>query len=126
MKTAALHFLVLTVAGWMSRHQNAAIKYLRAENQVLREQLGGRRLKFSDRQRRLLGAKGKALGRKALRAIATVAAPDTVLLWYRELVAKKYGAPGQAWCFQRVEFPHRQGVEPPHRESSLALMEVTT
>ena len=86
----------------MSRHQNAAIEYLHAENQVLREQLGGRRPKFSDRQRRLLGVKGKALGRKALRALATVAAPDTVLRWYRDLVAKKYdGAsqrgPGRPW-----------------------------
>lgn len=62
---------------------------MRAENQVLREQLGGKRLKFSDKQRRLLGEKGRALGRKALRELATVAAPDTVLRWYRELVAKK-------------------------------------
>ncbi len=39
---------------------------------------------------------------------------------------KFFGAPGQAWHFQRVKFPSRQGVEPPHRESSLSLMEVTT
>jgi len=37
-----------------------------------------------------------------------------------------FGAPGQAWRFQRVRFPHRQGVKPPHRKSSLGLMEVTT
>src|SRR5579859_3612664 len=37
-----------------------------------------------------------------------------------------YGAPGEAWCFQRVKIPHRKGEEPPHRESSLGLMEVTT
>jgi RNA-directed DNA polymerase len=37
-----------------------------------------------------------------------------------------FGAPGQAWCFQRVKFPPRQGEEPLHRESSLGLMEVTT
>jgi hypothetical protein len=35
------------------------------------------------------------------------------------------GAPGQAWCFQRVKFPPRQEVEPPHRESSLGSEEVT-
>jgi hypothetical protein len=33
----ALHFLVLTVFGWLQRRQVAAIEYLRAENQVLRE-----------------------------------------------------------------------------------------
>jgi RNA-directed DNA polymerase len=37
-----------------------------------------------------------------------------------------FGAPGEAWRFQRVRIPHRQGEEPPHRESSLGLMEVTT
>jgi len=36
-----------------------------------------------------------------------------------------YGAPGQTWCFQRVRFPPRQEVEPPHRESSLGSEEVT-
>jgi len=36
-----------------------------------------------------------------------------------------YGAPGETWCFQRVKFPSRQEVQPPHRESSLGLEEVT-
>ena len=35
------------------------------------------------------------------------------------------GAPGQAWCFQRVKFPPRQEVQPPHRESSLGSEEAT-
>jgi hypothetical protein len=37
-----------------------------------------------------------------------------------------FGAPGEIWRFQRVKIPHRQGAKPPHRESSLGLMEVTT
>ena len=37
-----------------------------------------------------------------------------------------YGAPGQAWCFQRVKFPPRQEVQPPHPESSLGSGEVQT
>jgi RNA-directed DNA polymerase len=37
-----------------------------------------------------------------------------------------FGAPGQARRFQRVRFPPRKGNEPPHRESSLGLMKVTT
>jgi hypothetical protein len=36
-----------------------------------------------------------------------------------------HGAPGQTWCFQRVKFPPRQEVQPPHRESSLGSEEVT-
>ena len=47
-----------------------------------------------------------------------------VLLY--DLTSTYFGAPGQAWRFQRVRFPHRQGAEPPHRKSSLGLMEVTT
>ena len=42
------------------------------------------------------------------------------------IVEPIFGAPGEAWCFQRVKIPHRKGEEPPHRESSLGLMEVTT
>lgn len=41
-------------------------------------------------------------------------------------ISKFFGAPGQARRFQRVRFPPRQGEEPPHRESSLAFVEVTT
>ena len=43
-----------------------------------------------------------------------------------DLTSTYFGAPGQAWRFQRVRFPHRQGVKPLHRKSSLGLMEVTT
>jgi len=38
---------------------------------------------------------------------------------------RSFDAPGQAWCFQRVGFPPRKEVEPPHREPSLGLMEAT-
>ena len=46
-------FLLVAVAGWMNRHQQRTIEYLREENRVLREQLGDRRLRFNDDQRRL-------------------------------------------------------------------------
>ena len=45
-------FLVLMLAGWVSRNQQEVIEYLQAENRVLREQLGGKRLRFTDAQRR--------------------------------------------------------------------------
>ena len=44
----ALQFLVLTVAGWVNRHQEDLIDYLREENRVLREQLGPRPLRLTD------------------------------------------------------------------------------
>jgi hypothetical protein len=47
-------FLLIAVAVWMNQHQLLVIDYLREENRILREQLGGRRLRFTDGQRRRL------------------------------------------------------------------------
>ena len=44
----ALQFLVLTFAGWVNRHQDDLIAYLREENRVLREHLGPRPLRLTD------------------------------------------------------------------------------
>ena len=44
--------LVVSIAGWLNRQQRDAIDYLREENRVLREQLGDKRLRLSDDQRR--------------------------------------------------------------------------
>ncbi len=86
----ALQFLLLTFAGWTNRRQQKVIDYLIEENRVLREQLGGRRLRLTDKQRRRLAAKGKLLGRKLLGQVAGIVTPDTILRWYRKLVAQKY------------------------------------
>jgi putative transposase len=86
----ALQFLLVMFAGWVNRRQQDVIAYLQEENSVLREQLGGCRLRFTDDQRRRLGAKGKALGRKVLTEFAGIVTPDTILRWYRRLVAMKY------------------------------------
>ena len=44
------HLLVITLAGWLNRHQQAVIEYLIEENRVLKDQLGGQRLWFTDGQ----------------------------------------------------------------------------
>ena len=90
MKATKLHFMMLIFAGWVNRHQQDVIEYLQEENLVLREQLGGKRLRFSDSQRRRLAAKAKLVGRKGLFEISTLVTPDTLLRWYRTLVARKY------------------------------------
>ena len=41
-------FLLIAVAGWMNQRQLQIIDYLREENRVLREQLGGRRVRLND------------------------------------------------------------------------------
>ena len=53
--------MLLTLAGWINRSQQEAIEYLRAENQVLAEQLKGKRLQLTDEQRRKLAICGKAV-----------------------------------------------------------------
>src|ERR1022692_1674094 len=83
-------FVLMTVAGWMNQRQLQVIDYLREENRVLREQLGGRRLRFDDNQRRRLAVRAKELGRKVLDEIASVATPETLLAWHRKLIAQKY------------------------------------
>ncbi|MGH7437495.1 MAG: integrase core domain-containing protein [Polyangiaceae bacterium] len=85
-----LHFLILLVSSWISRRQGEAIEYLRAENRVLRTRIGGKRLRFTDAERRLLAEKGRALGPTLLAEMATLATPETILRWYRERVAAKY------------------------------------
>lgn len=86
----ALQFLILSAAGRVNCQQGDAIDYLREENWVVREQLGGKRLRFTDAQRRRLAMRGKRLGRKLLAGLAGIATPDTILRWYRKLIADKY------------------------------------
>ena len=66
------------------------IDYLQEENRVLRQQLGGKRLRLSDEQRRRLAAKAKKLARRVLREVATIVTPETLLAWHRRLIARKY------------------------------------
>ena len=86
----ALHFLIFTAAGWLNRRQEDLIDYLREENRVLREQLGGRPLRLTDAQRRRLAIRGQKLGRRVLSRVAGIVTPDTILRWYRRLIAQKY------------------------------------
>jgi hypothetical protein len=83
-------FVLISIAGWMNQQQQQAIEYLREENKVLREQLGGRRLRFTDEQRRRLAVKAKGLGHRALAAVATIVTPETLMVWHRKLIARKY------------------------------------
>ncbi len=83
-------FLAAWVGVWVARHQTDQIEYLKRVNRGLMERLGKKRLRFTDAERWQLALLGKKLGRKALAEVATIATPDTILRWYRELVAKKY------------------------------------
>jgi len=83
-------------------------EYLAAENRILKAQLQGR-LRLSDAERMTLGEIGHRLGREALSEVATAALPDTILKWYRRLVARKFDgssarrAPGRPPIGEQIE-----------------------
>ena len=85
----------MTFAGWVTRQQAQVIIYLIEENPVLKEQLvaQGRSLRLTDDQRRRLAAKDKPLGRGLLGRVATIVTPDTIMAWYRRLIASKWTYP---------------------------------
>jgi transposase InsO family protein len=110
-----LQVLLVTLAGWINRHQQHVIEYLVEENRVLKGQLKGRRLRLTDDQRRRLAAKGRRLGRRLLRQVATIVTPDTILRWHRHLIARK-------WTFT----PNRPGRPGILREISALILRMAT
>ena len=64
------------------------LDYIMEENRILRRQLGTR-LKLTDAERWSLAEKGQRLG-KLLADTVTIVKPETLLRWYRELVARKF------------------------------------
>jgi hypothetical protein len=86
----ALRILLLTVTGSLDRRDREMLAYLIGENRMLRRQLGGRRLRLTDDDRRKLAARACRLGRRALREVATIVTPDTLLRWHRQLIVRKW------------------------------------
>src|SRR6516165_8539643 len=84
-----LQVLLVALAGWVNRHQQYVIEYLIEENRVLKDQVTGRRLRLTDDQRRRLAAKGRRLGPRVLRQVATILTRDSILRWHRQLIARK-------------------------------------
>jgi putative transposase len=87
---AALQMVLCVLTGWLDRREREAVAYLIEENRLLRRQLGTRRLRLTDDDRRRLAARAYRVGRTALREIATIATPDTLLRWHRQLIARKW------------------------------------
>ena len=82
--------LLITLASWLNQEQQQIIEYLQTENSILKEHLKGRRISYTDKERRRLAVMAKALGRKILGQLDTLVTPDTLLAWHRKLIARKY------------------------------------
>src|SRR5215831_12443131 len=100
--------LLAFVTGLVNQELLLRNEYLAAENRILRAHLPNR-IRLSDTERSTLAEIAKRLGRKALKDIARVAKPDTILAWYRRLVAQKFDGsrhrayPGRPRVSQEVE-----------------------
>ena len=81
--------LLAYITGLVNQELLLQNEYLAAENWILRASLPSR-LRLSDPERETLAEIGKRLGRKALAQVAVVAKPDTILAWYRRLIAQKF------------------------------------
>jgi hypothetical protein len=81
--------LLAFVTGMVNQQLLLQNEYLAAENRILRTHLP-KRLRLSDAERSTLAEIGKRLGRKALSQVACVAKPETILVWYRRLIAEKF------------------------------------
>src|ERR1035437_5529417 len=81
--------LLAYVTGLVNQKLLLQNEYLAAENRILRAHLPAR-LRLSDPQRSTLAEIGKRLGRTALQQVACVAKPETILAWYRRLIARKF------------------------------------
>src|SRR5262245_24515020 len=77
------------VTGTVDQELLARIEHLAADNRIWKAQLKGR-LKLADAERATLADIGHRLGRKVLAEVATVARPETILAWYRKLIARKF------------------------------------
>ena len=64
-------------------------EYLAIENEILRKKIEGR-IKLSQCERIRLTTIGKEVGIKALREVAMIVKPETIITWYRKLIAAKF------------------------------------
>jgi len=111
---AALQMVLIVLTGWLDRRERQAIAYLIEENRLLRRQLGGRRLRLTNDDRRRLATRAYLVGRAALWEIATIATPDTLLRWHRQLIARKR-------TYARKSAPRRVLVEILHLVVRMAM-----
>jgi putative transposase len=81
--------LLAYVSGTVNQELLLRNEYLVAENRILRGQIKDRLL-LSEGEKATLAEIAHCLGRKALEDVAATAKPDTILGWYRQLIANKF------------------------------------
>ena len=81
--------LLAYITGTVDQELLRRNEYLVTENRILRNQIRGR-VRLTDGERRTLAELDQQLGKEALKAVANIVKPDTILAWHRKLVAQKF------------------------------------
>jgi len=116
-----VQILAACIGTWMARHQERTIEYLREENRVLREKVGGR-IRLTAPERRRLARSGTNSG--ARDCVASPASPaqtpssaGTASSSPRNttVVRGAVGRGGENWIHASLDAPETQSVEQHHR-----------
>ena len=81
--------LLAYITGTVDQELLVRNEYLVTENRILRNHITGR-VRLRDGERKALAEIGHKLGKQALKDVATIVKPDTILAWHRKLVAQKF------------------------------------
>jgi transposase InsO family protein len=97
--------LLANITGTVNQELLLRNEYLVTENRILRNQLKGH-VRLSDGERKALATIGQKLGKQALKDVATIVQPDTILAWHRKLIAQKFDGS------QQRQSPGRPKIDP--------------
>src|SRR5207302_11312800 len=102
--------LLAYVTGTVDQGLPLRNEYLAAENRILRGRIKDRLL-LSEGEKATLAEIARRLGGKALADVAATAKPDTILGWYRKLIANKFdGSKSRRRVGQRYDFVTRNPI----------------
>jgi transposase InsO family protein len=96
--------LLAYITGTVDQELLLRNEYLVTENRILRNQITGR-VRLTDGERKTLAEIGQKLGKEALKEVAMIVKPDTILGWHRKLVAQKFDG------FQQRQAPGRPKID---------------
>jgi putative transposase len=115
--------LLAYITGTVDQELLLRNEYLVTENRILRNQITGR-VRLTNGERKTLAELGQKLGKQALREIAQIVKPDTILGWHRTLVAQKFDSSPQRKAPGRPTVDKRHGIPPaPERKTTTTWKE---
>src|SRR5499433_1497868 len=80
--------LLAYITGTVDQELLLRNEYLVTENRILRNQVTGR-MRLTDGERKTLAEIGQKLGKQALKEVATIVKPDTILGGHRQIIKQK-------------------------------------